>query len=89
MDRTIYQRCQSCGMPMGKGPEKRGTEADGSPSPMYCGLCYANGRFFRPDDTAEQMKDFVVNILTTKQHWPRFLARWAAREIPKLKRWQP
>ena len=35
--------CQSCRMPL--SPSICGTEADGSPSQLYCTYCYQNGTF--------------------------------------------
>lgn len=52
--------CQSCGMPM-RQPADYGTEADGSPSKVYCNYCYQKGAF-TADCTMEQMIDYCLNM---------------------------
>lgn len=77
--------CQSCSKPM-KKDEDRGTEADGSRSAKYCSLCYANGKFLQPDITLEQIQALVRDKLAA-MGFPRFLAGFFTRGIPKLERW--
>lgn len=79
------QMCQSCSMPL--KADNRGTEKDGSPSSKYCKLCYGKGKFLDPDLSLEQMQKIVVDVLK-KKHWPGFMANYAAKQIPKLERWQ-
>ncbi len=79
------QMCQSCGMPL--NGKNNGTEADGSFSQKYCNLCYENGAYKDPNLTVEQMQAITVNVLK-KKHWPGFLAKLAAKQTPKLERWQ-
>jgi hypothetical protein len=80
------QMCQSCGQPL--KDENRGTEADGSPSSIYCNLCYQNGSFKDPNLTIEQMTDIYVKAMQ-EMHFPKFLAKFFAKsQLPKLKRWQ-
>jgi len=83
----MRKQCQSCGMPL-KKPEDFGTEKDGSKSEKYCSLCYVDGKFKNPDMTAEEMQEFVANILRKEKHWPKFLASAATKQIPKLERWR-
>lgn len=83
----IFSRqCQSCSMPLKNG-EEAGTEADGSKSTKYCHLCYANGKFYNPDMTLDEMKITVDNALK-EQGWIkpfRMLTLW---QLPTLERWQ-
>ena len=65
----------------------RATEADGRPSEMYCAMCYEAGRFIGPNTSAEQMQGFVEEVLR-KKHWPGFMRRAAAKQIPELDRWK-
>lgn len=75
-------------MPLNKDPQGGGTEADGSKSLMYCSKCYENGTFKQPDITADQMQDFVKNMMITDMKMPKFLAGFFAKRIPKLERWK-
>ncbi len=81
-----YRNCQSCDMPL-KKPEVRGSNADGTPSGMYCSKCYESGEFKQPDCTAEQMQEFVKNKLK-EMRFPGFVAWFLTRRIPKLERWK-
>jgi hypothetical protein len=74
-------------MPLSKDPQGGGSEADGSKSTLYCSYCYANGAFVAPDITAEQMQEFVVHKLK-EMHYPGFVAKFFAKGIPRLARWQ-
>ena len=83
------KQCQSCGMPLNgkRQGDMRGTEADGTLSPKWCKLCYANGQFLGPDCTLEQMIEIVDNALKN-QNASGFM-RWMARKgIPRLERWK-
>jgi len=79
--------CQSCGMPLSKDPQGGGTNADGSKSAVYCSYCYQNGAFIAPDITALQMQEFVVEKLK-EMHYPGFIAKFFAKNIPNLERWK-
>ena len=83
----MRKQCQSCAMPLKKESDY-GTDSNGVRSDKYCGLCYVDGKFTQPDFTATDMQNFVVKILNEEQHWPKFLAKWAARQIPNLERWR-
>ena len=41
-----------------------------------------------PDMTLQQMQEIVVRVLNKEKHWPKFLAKLASRQIPKLERWK-
>lgn len=73
-------------MPMDLDEGHGGTEADGSHSPEYCSMCYADGAFVDPGMTLKEMQDLVFGVLREK-HLPSFMARAAVKKIPKLKRW--
>ena len=81
-----YDKCQSCGMPFKKDPTGGGTNADGSKSQMYCGYCYQNGKFTRPDWSAQQMQVFVKGKLK-EMGFPGFVATFFTWGIPRLERW--
>ena len=79
--------CQSCGMPLSKDPLGGGSNADGSLSGEYCSHCYRKGVFTQPNITAEEMMKLVEGKLRS-MHFPGFLARRFAREVPTLRRWR-
>jgi hypothetical protein len=79
--------CQSCGMPLSRDPRGGGTNADGTQSSEYCSRCYESGAFTQPNITAEQMTALVEEKLRS-MHFPGFIARRFAREVPSLRRWK-
>jgi hypothetical protein len=79
--------CQSCGMPLSKDPLGGGSNADGSSSSEYCSHCYRKGVFTAPHITVEEMMKLVEGKLRS-MHFPGFLARRFAREVPTLRRWR-
>ena len=74
---------------MSKDKNGGGTEKDGSKSPKYCSLCYANGRFLTPPEvnTAQKMQDFCIQQMR-KSGMNSFVAWLATRGIPRLERWK-
>ena len=79
--------CQSCGMPLIDDGD-RGTEADGTPSPVYCQYCYTNGQFTEPDLTLDGMLDRAATVLSELYGMAPAKARdFVALQIPHLKRW--
>lgn len=80
------RNCQSCGMPMSKDPEGGGSEPDGTRSPRFCSLCYADGGFRHPDATLEEFQAHCVEALKAKG-MPGVMAWLFTRGIPKLERW--
>ena len=68
--------------------QNKGTKADGSKTEKYCQLCYQKGKFTTPDMTVKQMQEIVVRVLNKEKHWPKFLAKLASKQIPKLERWK-
>jgi hypothetical protein len=87
MFRPKGPNCQSCGMPLSKDPIGGGSNADGSVSSEYCSHCYRKGVFTQPDVTAAEMMKLVEGKLRS-MHFPGFLARRFAREVPTLRRWR-
>lgn len=79
--------CQSCGMPLSKDPLSGGTNADGTRTTEYCSHCYEKGAFTQPGITAEQMQSLVEAKLRT-MHFPGFLAKRFAKDVPTLRRWK-
>lgn len=85
MDTT--QRCQSCGMPLGKS--FYGANADGSETSMYCKFCFQNGEFTNPDHTVEEMIASSIKNMTEELGMPLEKAEQLAHDfIPKLERWK-
>jgi hypothetical protein len=79
--------CQSCAMPLSRDPMGGGSNADGTRTSEYCSHCFQKGAFTQPDITAEQMQTLVEGKLRT-MHFPGFLARRFAKEVPTLRRWK-
>jgi hypothetical protein len=74
-------------MPLSRDSLGGGTNADGSLSSEYCSHCYRKGAFTQPNITAEEMTALVEGKLRS-MHFPRFLARRFARDVPTLRRWR-
>lgn len=49
--------------------------------------CYQDGAFTQPDFTARQMKAFCTEKMV-EMKFPRFVAKFFTKGIPKLKRWK-
>jgi putative zinc ribbon protein len=74
-------------MPLSKDPRGGGTNADGSISGEYCSHCYQKGAFTQPNITAAEMTTLVEGKLRS-MHFPGFLAKRFAKEVPTLRRWR-
>jgi hypothetical protein len=74
-------------MPLSKDPLGGGTNADGSRSSEYCSHCYREGAFTQPNITAAEMTTLVEGKLRS-MHFPGFLARRFAKDVPTLRRWR-
>jgi hypothetical protein len=74
-------------MPLSRDPRGGGTNADGSQSSEYCSRCYEQGAFTQPNITAAEMTALVEEKLRS-MHFPGFLARRFAKEVPSLRRWK-
>ena len=74
-------------MPMSRDEQGGGTEQDGSKSAKYCSHCFQKGEFTLPNCTAGQMRELVIGKLR-EFGFPGFLAKFMARNVPKLERWQ-
>jgi len=73
-------------MPFSAKGLQHGHEADGTPSALYCGLCYDEGRFLQPDIKRTSMQHLVMHLLQ-RGGWPRPAAWLVTRHIARLKRW--
>ena len=82
-----HSSCQSCGIPFDKDPQGGGTNADGSKSSMYCGYCYRDGAFVKPDMTADEMQAYASKKLQ-QYGIPAMLANLLTKGIPNLERWK-
>ena len=80
-------RCQSCGMPLRADSKGGGTNTDGSVSRDYCSFCFENGGFRNPHMTIDEMRALIIEKLGEKGY-PRFIARFFAVGLNRLKRWQ-
>ena len=87
MKSHTYKTCQSCAMPLQQDPQKGGTEADGTKSPMYCSYCYQGGKFTDDFKTAAEMQKFCKQKLV-EMKFPKIIAWFFTRGIPKLERWK-
>jgi hypothetical protein len=74
-------------MPLSKDPLGGGTNEDGSVSGEYCSHCYEKGAFTQPNITVAEMTTLVEGKLRS-MHFPGFLAKRFAKEVPTLKRWR-
>jgi len=74
-------------MPLSRDPRGGGTNADGSTSSEYCSHCYQKGAFTQPNITAAEMTTLVEGKLRS-MHFPGFLARRFAKDVPTLRRWK-
>jgi len=74
-------------MPLSKDPRGGGTNADGTQSSEYCSRCFERGAFTQPNITAEEMTALVEGKLRS-MHFPGFLARRFAKDVPTLRRWR-
>jgi hypothetical protein len=74
-------------MPLSRDPRGGGSNADGSLSSEYCSHCYQKGVFTQPDITAAEMTTLVEGKLRS-MHFPRFLAKRFAKDVPTLRRWR-
>ncbi|WML42897.1 zinc ribbon domain-containing protein [Neobacillus sp. PS3-40] len=82
-----YKNCQSCGMPLAKNEQRRGTEKNGEKSLKFCSHCYNQGEFSLPDISVEEMKGRVKEKII-KFGMPKFVAWFFTRNIHKLERWK-
>lgn len=82
----VYKNCQSCAMPLKKDPKGGAYNADDTKNNMYCSYCFEDGKFLQPDISVQQMQDFVKDKLKS-MGFPRFLAGFFSKGIPKLERW--
>jgi len=74
-------------MPLARDPLGGGTNADGGRNSEYCSHCFRDGKFTEPNLTSAEMVSKVEGKLRS-MHFPGFLARRFARDIPSLRRWQ-
>lgn len=89
----LKQYCQSCGVKLTS--ENAGTNADGSESHLYCGVCFVKGRYTQPYLTYRDMvkKWYVTFNEQNLPWWRRYaymialpiflrtLARWRSRGV--------
>jgi len=78
--------CQSCAVPF--EIIKCGTNADGTESQDYCELCFANGDFFYPKATMEDVIESSIPDCVPDPFPDEETARMKMKEFyPTLKRW--
>lgn len=83
----MFRLCQSCGMPMSETGLKAGLEVDGSPSRLYCHLCYDEGLFLQPEIKLSSMQHLVIHAFQ-REGWPKPAAWLATRHLRLLRRWR-
>ena len=82
-----HKTCQSCAMPFKCDPKGGGTEVDGTKLATYCSYCYQEGKFTDDFNTAKEMQNFCIAKLV-EMKYPKIVAWFFTRGIPKLKRWK-
>lgn len=86
-ENKIYNKCQSCGMPIKKAGNK-GTEIDQSLSNKYCKFCYKNGAFTEPNIKLEEMQEKCAKIFKKDHPFMSILfGKMYVKSISKLERW--
>lgn len=80
----VYKECQSCGIDMQSFNIRRGSEANGDPSKLYCYACYDNGAYTEPNITQREMK---VRIQRAKKRWLFLFRHCSKKKLNKLQRW--
>lgn len=79
--------CESCGYPLRRPPD-HGTEADGSPSGIFCSVCYQNGAFVHDTvDVAEFLTKAAPDIAKFRGGSVGKIKLTLKKELPKLPRW--
>jgi hypothetical protein len=81
--------CQSCGMPLGKDPNKGGTNKNQSKSDKYCSFCFQEGKFTDEGITLKEKIEKNIMIATKGMGMSEKEARQMAESvIPFLDRWK-
>lgn len=79
--------CQSCGMPIYE-PATQGSEADGSPSADYCGLCYKDGHFTYETDIDNMIESCAPYLMEKTDMTRDEAVSLMGAILPNLKRWK-
>lgn len=80
-------RCQSCGMPLGKGVY--GTNWDKSENKKFCKFCFQGGDFTEPNLTLPQMIEKSVRYMVQNLSYSKEDALALSRKIiSELRRWK-
>lgn len=83
------QICQSCGMPLDKGPNNGGTNADNSISDKYCSFCFKDGKFLDEGISLQEKIYKNIQIAVSRMGIAESKAREMAESIiPHLERWK-
>lgn len=79
--------CQCCGTPFDVPNMPRGTNADGTENPDYCGWCYQNGEFTSSglDEIIERNVPYLVQATG---YSPEEAVSFMGALLPTLKRWR-
>ena len=86
MERKVW-RCQSCGMPLGKG--LWGTATNGKITREYCKFCFQKGSFTEPNITLRDMIQKCIHHMTHEEKLSEDQADVIANgTVPGLKRWR-
>lgn len=77
--------CDSCGLPIVEGKLKFGTLEDGSPSGLFCELCFRQGRLLTTDLTKEQIIEQSTQAYVNRFGWKNLKnARFEAKNSLSL-----
>jgi hypothetical protein len=83
----VYDKCQSCMMPIKKNKNK-GTNSDQSLSSKYCKYCYQDGEFVEPNFGLKEMQEMCAKNF--KDHHPImfvFFGKSYVKAIATGERW--
>lgn len=79
--------CESCGYPLRRLPD-HGTEADGTPSGIFCSVCYRDGAFVHDtSDVAEFLTSAAPDIAKYRGDSVGKIKLTLKKELPRLPRW--
>ena len=80
--------CQSCAMPLEKGSDVCGTNADGSKNAEYCSYCFKDGHFTSEMSMEEMIGLCAPHMAAAHPGMTEEQAKGQMREFfPSLKRW--
>ena len=81
------ENCESCGYSL-RRPQDHGTEADGSPSGIFCIVCYREGAFVHEAvDAADFLAKAAADLAEMRGSSVGRIKLTMKKGLPKLPRW--